>query len=206
MTLKPDETTERPPVLDLGDLLRSLVNRTQGETVSVRDLLGAVGRRAYGPILALLGFVALSPLTIVPGASSLVALLTLLIAGQLAFGLSHPWVPKKLLDLSFPRDALVRGVAGARKWIAPLDALLNPRLTFLTAPPFVMVVAVTCMAAAVVTVPLSFVPLGPVVPSLAVLLFGIGITARDGVFILLAGAALTGAVLVLMRLWHLLPF
>ncbi|MEE9380393.1 MAG: exopolysaccharide biosynthesis protein, partial [Hyphomonadaceae bacterium] len=66
-------------VNNLHSLMRSLVVNTDGERVTVRDLLNAVGRRSYGPILLLLGFIGISPLSIVPGANWLVALLTLII-------------------------------------------------------------------------------------------------------------------------------
>ena len=65
-------------VRNLRTLLQSLCSQTDGETVSVGDLLNAVGRRSYGPVLLLLGFIAISPLTIIPGANVLVALITLI--------------------------------------------------------------------------------------------------------------------------------
>ena len=55
-------------VNNLSSLLHSLETNTEGDKVTVRAMLNAVGRRSYGPILLLLGFLALSPLTIIPGA------------------------------------------------------------------------------------------------------------------------------------------
>lgn len=193
-------------VRNLRTLLQSLCSQTNGETVSVGDLLNAVGRRSYGPVLLLLGFIAISPLTIIPGANVLVALITLIFAGQMVVGRHHPWIPKKALEFSFPRKHLIAGVAMADKYVAQIDRFLKPRQTFLTRSPFVQLVALACVGAALVTLPLSFVPLGPVVPSLAVLLFGLAITARDGFVIVLAGASLAGACYVLMRVWAVLPF
>ena len=40
-------------VNNLCSLLRSLKDRTEGETVTIADLLNAVGRRSYGPVLLL---------------------------------------------------------------------------------------------------------------------------------------------------------
>ena len=90
-------------VNNLESLLASLTECTSGEDVTVRDMLNAVGRRSYGPILLLLGFIAISPLTIIPGTSWIVALLTLLIAGQIVLGRAFPWVPRRFLDIEFPR-------------------------------------------------------------------------------------------------------
>lgn len=193
-------------VRNLRTLLQSLCSETDGETVSVGDLLNAVGRRSYGPVLLLLGFIAISPLTIIPGASVLVALITLIFALQMAIGRPYPWIPKKALDFSFPRKHMVQGVAVADKYVVQVDRFLKPRLTFLTNAPFVQIVALACVGAALVTLPLSFVPLGPLIPSLTVLLFGLAVTARDGFVLLLAGASLVGACYLLMRVWAVLPF
>ena len=193
-------------VRNLRTLLQSLCSQTDGESVSVGDLLNAVGRRSYGPVLLLLGFIAISPLTIIPGASVLMALITLIFAIQMVIGRPYPWIPKKALAFSFPRKHMVAGVAMADKYVVQVDRFLKPRLTFLTQTPLVNLVALACVGAALVTLPLSFVPLGPFIPSLTVLLFGLAITARDGIVLVLAGASLVGACYVLMRVWAVLPF
>jgi|TARA_R110002020_G_scaffold83397_2_gene207259 hypothetical protein len=193
-------------VNNLESLLASLSEQTAGDDVSVREMLNAVGRRSYGPILLLLGFIAISPLTIIPGTSWLVALVILLIAGQIVLGRAFPWVPKRILDFSFPRSALVTGVDNARRYARPVDKVLKPRLAFLSRPPFVGLSALVCIAAALVTFPLGLIPFGPVLPGLTVLLFGLGLTARDGFVLIAAGAGLAGAIYVLLRVWSALPF
>lgn len=193
-------------VRNLRTLMQSLCAETEGETVSVADLLNAVGRRSYGPVILLLGFIAISPLTLIPGANSLIAIITLIFAVQMVFGRAYPWLPKKALEFTFPRKHLVSGVAAAEGYAGMVDRFVKPRLTFLTRSPFVQIVALACVAAALVTIPLSFVPLGPVLPSLTVLLFGLAITARDGFLLVLAGASLCAAVYVMTRVWNLIPF
>lgn len=189
----------KPPVNNLESLMTSLCERTEGETVTVRDLLDAVGRRSYGPILLLLGFISVSPLTLIPGATWLVALVTLLISLQIVVGKKFPWVPRRFLDFQFKRKHLVDGVSAGRKYAQMIDQYLKPRLTILTAPLFAQLIGLICVAASLITIPLGLFPFGPVLPGLTILLFGLGLTARDGVFLLLAGAALTGAVLILIR-------
>lgn len=190
------------PVTNLRTLLRSLVLNTEGETVTVRELMAAVGRRAYGPVILLLGFIAISPLTIIPGSNWFVASLILIFALQILIGRHTPWMPKSALDFSFSRDLLVKGAAGAEKYAYMVDALVKPRLTFLTAPPFVQLVALVCIAAALLTFPMGLIPLGPLLPSLTVLLLGLALTARDGVVVLFALVSF-GATFVLLA--KLLP-
>lgn len=185
---------------NLCGLFDRLVEETEGETVTVGDLLSVVGPRSYGPIIVLLGFIAISPLTIIPGATWVVALLTLVITGQIVLGMQSPWIPKKLLQFSFKREHLIAGTKGARGWAEVFDRILQPRLTFLTRKPFLQLVALMCVFAALITFPLGVVPFGPVLPGLTVLVFGLGLMARDGIVIILASGALVGSFAVLLRL------
>ncbi|MEM7005111.1 MAG: exopolysaccharide biosynthesis protein [Pseudomonadota bacterium] len=191
--------SSHPNVRDLRTLLSSLKTCTDGETVTVDDLLNAVGRRAFGPLLLLLGFISISPLTVVPGATWLVALVTLLIAGQVALGFERPWLPKKALQMEFPRSALVKGVDSMRKTAYTIDQLLQPRICFLTRSPFIQLIALIAVAAALVTFPLGLVPFGPVLPGLAVMFIGLGVTSRDGVMVLLAGGSLIGSFIIVAK-------
>lgn len=189
-------------VRNLRSLLQSLGQNTGGDTVTVRDLLDAVGRRSYGPLLLMLGFVAISPLTIIPGGTWLISLIILLVAGQIVIGRSYPWVPRRILNVEFKREHLEQGLETADHYAAFVDRFVKPRLAFLTATPFAQLVALICVAAALISFPLGFIPLGPVLPGLAVLVFGLGLAARDGVVIALAGALLVAATFLLIRLWN----
>lgn len=189
-------------VNNLGSLLDSLRDQTSGDKVSVGAMLDAVGRRSYGPLLLLLGFVSISPLTIIPGANWLVALIILLIAVQIVLGKKHPWVPRRILEFEFPRPALVQGLEQAHPYVCQVDRFLKPRIAFLTAPPFVQIVAFICIAAALVSFPLGLVPFGPVLPGLTVLLFGLALTARDGIVLILAALGLAGSCYLVLRLWE----
>lgn len=193
-------------VRNLSTLLDSLLEeacsvREDGQ-ISVRDLLNAVGRRTYGPILLLLGFIAISPLTIIPGATWLVALLIVVVAVQIVFGRKYPWIPRKALEFEFQREHLERGIAVAAPWAKRIDRFVRPRFDVLTQPPFAQLIALICISAALVSFPLGFIPFGPVLPGLAVLLFGLGLTARDGMVIIAAAASLAGAIFLLFRLWN----
>jgi hypothetical protein len=66
-------------------------------------------------------------------------------------------------------------------------------LKFLSQPPFVNLVAVMCIVAALVTFPLGLIPLAPLAPGLAVVFFGLGMVARDGLWLGLGTAAMAGA-------------
>ena len=187
-------------VHNLRSLLHSLETRTTGDEVTIADLLDAVGRRSYGPVLLLLGFIAISPLTLVPGANWLVALVTLIFAMQIVLGLKYPWLPRRALKVSFPRKYLLTGINSAEKHVYVVDQILKPRLIFLTQIPFINIAALVCVAAALITFPLGLVPFGPLLPGLTILFFGLALTARDGVVVLLAMGSLAGATVLLIRI------
>lgn len=184
----------------LCNLLDRLAEETEGENVSVRDLLTIVGPRAYGPIIVILGFAAISPLTIIPGATWVIAAVTLIFTSQIVAGFNRPWIPNKFLEFSFKRDHLLAGAKGIRGWAEVFDRMLSPRLPFLTRKPFIRLIALMCVAAALVTFPLGFIPFGPLLPGLTILIFGIGLMARDGFVIVLASTSLIGSMLILARL------
>lgn len=188
---------KRKPVENLHGLLDALDETcadTEGDKITVRDILDAVGRRSYGPLLAAIGIVAISPLSLIPGSTWLFALVTLLIAGQMAIGRKAPWLPSGFQNIETPKKAMASFIEKARPWAKRVDSVLKPRLTFLDAPPFVNIVALFCMAAALITIPLGFIPFAPAAPSLAILLFGLGMTARDGLVLLLGSLAMAASI------------
>jgi hypothetical protein len=191
------ETPRRATGENLQSLLRKLIALCDGEEakdgLTISELMECVGRRAYGPLLLVIGLFSISPATIVPGMTWLSALLTLLIAGQMALGLKKPWLPRKVLNTCVPDKQLKAGLEKAQPWAARIDAVLKPRLEFLVHPPFVNGIAVLCVLAALITFPLGLLPLAPLLPGAAVVFFGLGMMARDGLMLALGGAAVTGA-------------
>ena len=201
MTTAPAETEPDGEAAreDFSGLLEALLEESSGEHVTLRELMEIAGHRSYGPVILLLGLVAVSPLTLLPGTTWAVAAVTLLFAGQIFFGRRHPWLPARLVDAKFPRDLLEKTVKQARGIAKIADKLTSPRLTFLTEPPFVMGVALLCVMAALVTFPLGLIPLAPALPGLSIVLLGIGMTARDGVFLMLSCVALAGSAMLVAR-------
>ncbi len=161
--------------------------------VTVRDIIAAVGSRSYGALLLLLGVVSISPLTVLPGANWFVAAITLLVALQMTFSARHLWLPSALLDVHIHRASVEDSVARLRPAAHTLDALLKPRLTVLVEKPSMNLAGLLCAVAALATFPLGLVPLGPVVPGLAVSTIGLGLFFKDGLIVLVGALIVAGA-------------
>lgn len=174
----------------------ALVGRENAqEGVRLGALMSAAGRRSYGPLFLIIGLFSISPATILPGMTSFAALLTLLVAGQMALGLHRPWLPRRMLNLKLPCRLLYEFLHRTRAHIDAIDGVwLRERWSFLSRPLFVNVVALCVMTAALITFPLSLIPFAPLAPGIAVVFFGLGMTARDGAWLAI-GVAATGLIL-----------
>lgn len=207
-------TKTRPPIENLTGLLDHLCKlvdcapgaETPEKKVSARAIFEAIGRRAYGPLLLLLGLFSISPLTAVPGMTWATAALTLVIALQLAFGMQRPWLPGGLLKAEVSAQAVVKAVDVLRPWARRIDVVLRPRFAFLTKLPFVIFIGLLCALAALITFPLGFIPLAPLAPGLAIVLFGLGLVARDGVLLTIGAATVIGGVVLAMKLVDRIPW
>jgi hypothetical protein len=175
------------------DEIETRARESDGDPFTLGDITEAVGRRSYGPLLLVIGLFAISPATVVPGMTWLSAALTLLVAGQMLLGLKQPWLPRKALRARLPLEGSLQAIDKLRPWAKRIDAVLKPRLAFLTQPPFVNLIALFVIAAALVTFPLGLIPLAPLAPGIAVVFFGLGMVARDGLWLTLGAAVLAGA-------------
>lgn len=164
------------------------------ESLTLDEILDSVGRRSYGPLLLVIGLFTISPATVIPGMTWFAAGLTLLVAGQMAVGMPRIWLPRKALQEELPRDAVRSGIEKSRVAAKAIDKLLKPRLMLLSRPPFVNLVALMVIFAALITFPLSLIPLAPLAPGLAVVFFGLGMVARDGLWLALGTAVMAGTI------------
>jgi hypothetical protein len=156
------------------------------DNVSLGRILDIIGRQAYGPLLLVIGLMSVSPLAMLPGSTWAFAVLTLLVAVQMALHKKHPWLPESALKFSFPEDKVAGALKKARPWTKAVDKVVKPRLEFLAHEPWLIAVALLAIVAAIITFPLSLIPFAPIVPGIAVILVGLGVTARDGVVLGLA--------------------
>jgi len=170
---------------DLLDQLDALCQR-QDRKITVGEIQDAIGVRSFGPLLLLAGLMGMTPVSAVPGVPSLIAVITILIAGQLLIGRKSFWLPRKMLDLSVKNEKLGKSVRIARRPARWVDRLVRPRLTALTKGPAHWIVALACFLVAVCVPPLELLPLAAILPSLAIASFGLGLIARDGVLVLIA--------------------
>lgn len=176
----------------LGEIVDEITHAGVDErTVRVQEILEAVGQRSFGPLLLVPGLIILSPISGIPGASTLGGLTVLLIAGQMLIGRDHFWVPQFILRRKISR----RRMSKAGKFLMPVarfvDRLVKPRLSFLTQQPFNYLIAATCCVIAAMMPLLEAIPFTSSIASAGITAFGLSLVAYDGVLVLLAFALTT---------------
>lgn len=185
--------SEQPENLEaLLDEVAEAAEREAGE-VSLGAVLDRIGRRSFGPLLLLPALIAFTPLGGVPVLPTVMAAAVILIAGQLVVGLDHFWLPEVLQRRSAEPQTVCKSTQKLRPAARFVDRLIGPRLTWLTREPFVHIAAVICILVALTVPPLEVVPFAGSVAWAAIGIFGLALTAHDGLLALLAFAFSLGA-------------
>lgn len=168
----------------LSDLLHGMAQQAGRERISVRDLIDALGDRALGALLFLFAFPNVLPMP--PGTSAVLGAPLVFLAAQLMVG-RGPWLPRLLASRSMSQAdfaALVRRIA---PWLKRGERMLRPRFSWLARPPAEFALGAVCLVLALVLV--LPVPLGNVLPAVAISLLALAIVERDGLWVLAGLAA-----------------
>lgn len=176
----------------LSEVLQQLADDGARERISVGDLLTALADRALGALLFV--FACPNALPALPGTSVILGAPLVLLAAQLAFN-QQPWLPGFISRRSMARSDFQAMIGRIRPWLQRAERMLRPRAGALALPPMEYLVGLVCLLLAIVV--LLPIPLGNMLPALAISILALGILERDGYWIV-AGlvAATASAVLV----------
>jgi hypothetical protein len=164
----------------LADSLKPFL-RTRKAELTLGEMPERVeGEDGVGPVLLVLTLPVLLPLP--PGFSMVLALPLLVVAPQIMAGRRKIWLPKFLARRKIKRAALVKLVRRLLPMIERAEKIVRPRLGFLTTGVGASLVGVACTLIAIVLV--LPIPFANLVPSLALGAFSIGLTRKDGLFVL----------------------
>jgi hypothetical protein len=182
---------------NLEGMLDELERASEGSgPVSVGELLDAVGRRSFGALLLVPALVGLTPLGGIPGLPTALAVVVIVVAGQLVFGMKRFWLPNIILRRSIERQRLRNSIGYLRPVARVVDKVIRPRLASLTREPFVHGAAGLCVLVALSIPPLEVVPFADTVPWAAIAAFGLALIAHDGILALIALGFSIGAAYV----------
>jgi hypothetical protein len=156
------------------------------DSVSVGEMMKAVGERSFGPLILLLGLIALSPLSGIPTVPTIVGIMVIVLSAQLLMGRSHFWLPQKLLGRTIARKKLVKALNAMKPAGRFVDKWVRPRLSFITGKVGTLASAAFCLMIGLTMPPLELVPFLATTAGVALSMFGLSLIARDGVLMIAA--------------------
>jgi len=173
---------QKEPPQSVGDVLRSLMAEVDGETIAIREIISRLGDRSFG--LCMLLFALPSCLPMPPGVPMICGAVIALIGIQLAAGVRRLWLPRFLADREIRRDDFVRMLEKAMPYVERAERHLKPRMKGFIVYPARMVTGLLCAFLGF----LQFLPipfLGNMPPGVAAVFIALGLSDRDGLFILI---------------------
>lgn len=164
--------------------LRGAASATDGERVSVGELIDALDERGYGAVLAILPLVELTPIGGIPGLPTALAVTLALVTARMLMGYEHLWLPTWLR-----RRRLAAGKAEASlHWLKPIaervDAKLHQRLERLAGPAGQRAAGIVILCLLLIVPPLELVPFATSAPMIVIAAFGLALLFRDGLLML----------------------
>ncbi|MQY47977.1 exopolysaccharide biosynthesis protein [Rhizobiales bacterium RZME27] len=173
--------------LRFSEILANLAGDESRERISVGDILASMDDRAIAALIFVFSVPNCFPTP--PGTSSVLGIPLIFLTAQLMLGMK-PWLPRLIADRSMTRVDFAAMMARTQPWIIKAERMLKPRLQAFATPLAERLLGGLCLILALVlALP---IPLGNMLPALALCIIAFGILEKDGVWTI-AGTA-TGVV------------
>ncbi len=170
----------------LSDVLDQLERSIEGDSVSVEQILEALGDRSFASLLLIFPLIAVSPASAIPGVTAMVALIVFMLVGQMMLGRKHVWLPSFIRLRRISGTALHKGTGWLRKPVAFVERGLKARLTFLLHRPWLYLPLGLILLLTLFMPFMEFVPTSGSIASAIIALFAAGLLTRDGAVVLLS--------------------
>jgi hypothetical protein len=181
----------------IGDVVDGLEELAESEDeVCIGDVLDKFGSRSFAPVMLVFALLEISPIGVIPGVPSFLALCVALVAVQLLFGRDHIWVPKWISERSVGAGKMHKATEKLGGPADSLDGVARERLQVLTRGAALQVAGGIIILLCLLVPPLEVLPWASAGPMIAVSVICLAILVRDGlamlVAYLVAAAALGG--------------
>lgn len=150
------------------------------DAVSVGTISRAIGTRGHGPFLLVPALIQISPIGGIPGLPTVLAIIVLIAAAQIAVGRQSIWLPDPVEKREIPSKRVAQSLSGLRPLANRLDRWFGPRLQGLVRPTVQRVGAALCALFTFAVPPLEVVPFAATMPMTAIALFGLAMMVEDG--------------------------
>jgi hypothetical protein len=183
-------------VKKLQDVVGEAARKSREGPATIADIIAVFQDRLLGPFLIVAGTIGVSPIGGIPGVPSVIGLTIALFSLQFLFGESSPWIPGIIAEREIDGDKFSRFEEGARPWLKRIDRFIHPRLIWATGAIGSRIATLAVIVLALLMIPLEALPFAAAIPASGAVFFGLALTARDGL-LLMIGAAITLGVIAL---------
>lgn len=171
---------QNSPQLHTSEMLQNLLRQHSGDTIRLGELIQSLGSRAFGPTILICALPEALPLPIA-GVSAIIGAPLIVFSTQLLLGFSSPRIPKWLAKRSFKRKDLEKIVDRILRYLRRIERLIRPRWQFATTPLVERFLGLLFLILAIViALP---IPLGNMLPAIAIVLISLGLIEADGVLV-----------------------
>ena len=174
--------THSPTPDVMAEMIEEIHQATDPVETRLGDLLEALGRNSVIPVLMLPALAVVSPLSGVPGFSSIAGITIALLSLQLLVGRRRPWLPDWILCRRVPTAWVQRATTSLERPARWFDQHTRRRLTFLASSPFDRVIYAACAICGLSMPFMEFLPFTSSLMALAVVMMSLTLLVRDGLF------------------------
>jgi hypothetical protein len=191
-TTEPHSPSDARPE-SIVNILNRARKALEGEEVSVREVVEALGRASFSPLLMLPALLVVTPASGIPLFSTICGVSIALISFQMIAHRKHVWLPGWIMRRHAHKERIAKGL----DWLTPparwLDRVTHERLCPLVEPPFLIVPQLICLAAGSMMPMLELVPFSSSILGFAVALMAIAMVTRDGLLVIVGLSAIASA-------------
>ncbi|WEX10179.1 exopolysaccharide biosynthesis protein [Chelativorans sp. AA-79] len=179
----------------LRETIRKTVEAIDGRNVTLREIVELTGEQGLLLLCAILTLPFLLPVSI-PGVSTVFGLAIILISVGITLNRA-PWLPKRITDRPIDADKLIPTLRKGSEIVERIEKVIRPRIEALTTGAAINRFngLVLVLGGVLLMFPLGLVPFSNTLPAFGILFLAVGISQRDGLFVL-AGYGMALATIV----------
>ncbi len=191
------DQNEQTTLTEILETIKEDVGAKTKTKVTLGNVTRAVNQQGFGVLLLAPAGLLMLPTGAVPGVPIVCALFISMIALQLLVGREDVWLPKWMRKISLSKKSFNRTIRHAKPYAKKLDSMVQPRFGLLTSDTAHRFIAAICIALCIPMAGIGFIPFLPMLLSLPILFFALGMCVKDG-FLTLCGLTITIALAVLI--------
>lgn len=201
LKLRIQRASSRPKPARLSTELGQLLNLFSERTVTLREVIAVLHRRAYTLLLILLALPFCTPIPL-PGLSTPFGLVIALIGFRLSLG-RRPYLPEKLLNTELPPKFFRKVLAASRHITRAMEWALRPRLAWTVESRFYQHFAglIILVCGLVLLLPLP-IPFSNFLPAITIVLTAAALLERDGFCAIASALGMTATIIFFVFIAH----